>query len=98
MPNNTEELCPDVSKEYLRGRTTDTGIEIIDTMNLVIANMTFWASNLIATNKISEITLDSLIFKYPSSSHRMLKSEELPKHTRVGFSKLNFNSIISIKI
>ena len=89
MPNNTKELCPDISEDFLRGRTIDTGIEIIDTMNLVIANMTFWASNLIATNKISKITLDSLIFEYPSSSHRMLKSEELPKHTRVSFSKLD---------
>ena len=46
-----------------------------------MANITFRASNIIATNKVDRITFDSLLFNFPSSSHRMLKSDAYPKAT-----------------
>ena len=83
MPEGEEDTCPDTdaSEVILRGRTLDNVIEIIDSNDVIVANMTFWASNVIASNNVDSITLDSLIFKFPSSSHRMLKSEALPKQT-----------------
>ena len=85
LPNNTDEKesCPDLSADVLRGRTLDFGLEIIDTTGLVIANMTFWAANIISQNKDSDIRFDSLIFNFPSSSHRMLKSQAHPIHTKM---------------
>ena len=41
------------------------------------------ASNAIASDEANNaITFDSLIFKFPSSSHRMLRSEAEPIHTK----------------
>ena len=85
MPDNTNEVdtCPDTdaSEDILRGRTLDNVIEISDSSDVIVANITFWASNIIASNNVDAITFDSLIFKFPSSSHRMLRSEALPKQT-----------------
>ena len=85
MPNNEEETdqCPntDASVETLRGRTLDNVLEITDSADVVVANITFRASNIIATNKVDRITFDSLLFNFPSSSHRMLKSDAYPKAT-----------------
>jgi len=85
MPNKTNEfdLCPDTSDpDALRGRTIDIGLELIDSSEVIVGNITFWASNAMAQNKVSGITFDSLIFQFPSSSHRMLKSDSHPKHTK----------------
>ena len=89
MPNNTEETntCPDTdeSEDILRGRTLDNVLNINDCHDFIVANITFWASNIIANDPEhhKNITFDSLIFRFPSSSHRMLKSEANPKHTRL---------------
>ena len=88
MPENEEEPdCPDTdsSVEVLRGRIIDNVLEITGSAhNIIVANITFWASNIIADDDSNKaITFDSLIFDFPSSSHRMLKSEVQPKHTRV---------------
>ena len=88
MPDSTEEIeqCPDTnaSVDILRGRTLDNVLEIIDSTDVVVANITFHASNIIATKKVDRITFDSLIFNFPSSSHRMLKSDAYPKATSLG--------------
>ena len=82
MPDNEEETdqCPDTnaSPQTLRGRTLDNVLEIIESSDVIVANITFRASNIVATNKNDRITLDSLIFNFPSSSHRMLKSDAYP--------------------
>ena len=82
MPNSTEEVntCPDTdeSEDILRGRTLDNVLEIIDSADVLVGNITFWASNVIASNNVDRITFDSLIFRFPSSSHRMLKSDAYP--------------------
>ena len=88
MPENEEEpACPDTdsSVEVLRGRTIDNVMEITGSaQNIIVANITFWASNVIADDVSNKaISFDSLIFEFPSSSHRMLKSEEQPKNTKV---------------
>ena len=87
MMPETEEAgaCPDTdaSEDTLRGRTLDYGLEITDSHDVIIANMTFWACNIKANEDNNAITLDSLTFEYPSSSHRMLRSEDMPKHTKM---------------
>ena len=89
---NGKEPCPSSSSDNLRGRIIDNVLEISDTSHMVISNITFWASNVISTNKVSGIIFDSLIFKFPSSSHRMLKDEGFPTHTKI-FG--NDNSVIN---
>ena len=83
MPESSEKTCPNTeeSENVLRGRTVDNVLEIADSSNVIVANITFWASNVIASNSVEAIQLDSLIFSFPSSSHRMLKSEAFPKET-----------------
>ena len=85
MPNSTEEVntCPDTdeSEDILRGRTLDNVLEIIDSTDVLVGNITFWASNIIASDNVDRIIFDSLIFRFPSSSHRMLKSDAYPKAT-----------------
>ena len=83
MPADEADSCPDTgaSETILRGRTLDNVIEIIDSNDVILANMDFWASNVIATNNVDRITFDSLIFNFPSSSHRMLKDDAYPKAT-----------------
>jgi hypothetical protein len=94
LPNNTEEpqSCPDTSTDNLRGRVLDTVLEIRNSEHVIVANITFWASNAVSNSEDHDITFDSLIFNFPSSSHRMLKSEEFPKHTK--FSGSN-NAVIN---
>ena len=86
MPDTEEaNTCPDTdaSEDILRGRTLDYALEVTDSHNVIIANITFWACNIKANENDDSITLDSLIFQYPSSSHRMLRSEDMPKHTKM---------------
>ena len=87
MPENEEQnACPDTdsSVEVLRGRILDNVLDITDSKHIIVANITFWASNILAEDDANRaITFDSLIFEFPSSSHRMLKSEIQPKHTKV---------------
>ena len=89
-----ETNCPDTdsSVEILRGRTLDNVLEITDSSHVIIADITFWASNIIASENNNRIAFDSLIFKFPSSSHRMLKNDSLPKHTTLYG---NNNSVIN---
>ena len=87
MPDNADETdnCPDTdsSEDILRGRTLDNVIEIIDSHDVIVGNITFWASNIVAEGNCKRIKFDSLIFNFPSSSHRMLKSAALPIATSV---------------
>ena len=85
MPEGEEHSCPDTeaSGDILRGRTLDNVLEITDSTDVIIKGINFWASNIIASDNNNRVTLDSLIFKFPSSSHRMLKSAALPKHTTI---------------
>ena len=73
MPEHIEYSCPDTdsSVDVLRGRTLDNVLNITDSSNVVVANITFWASNAVASDEANNaITFDSLIFQFPSSSHR----------------------------
>lgn len=82
MPTDEEaDMCPETGTDFLRGRTLDNVIEIIDSTNVIVANIDFFASNIVATKNVDKITLDSLIFNFPSSSHRMLKDASYPKAT-----------------
>ncbi|CAL4079245.1 unnamed protein product, partial [Meganyctiphanes norvegica] len=85
-------ICPDPSTTDLRGRTIDYGLSITNATGVTIANMTFIASTVHAFNShgphhtdghIDEITLHSIYFKFPASSHRMLGSYALPKQTKL---------------
>ena len=76
----------------MRGRTLDNVLEITDSADVIVEGINFWASNIIASDNNNRITLDSLIFKFPSSSHRMLKSAAFPRHTTMygnGHSVIN---------
>ncbi|CAL4122383.1 unnamed protein product [Meganyctiphanes norvegica] len=81
--------CPDPSLDSLRGRTIDYGITITNTSNLIISNMTFFAANIHGyavdgqESHINEITVESVEFKFPASSHRMLKDDAEPNHTKL---------------
>ena len=84
LPEGETDSCPDTdaSEGILRGRTLDNVLEITDSSNIIVKGISFWASNIIANdNNNNMIMLDSLDFKFPSSSHRMLKSAAFPKHT-----------------
>ena len=85
MPEGEASSCPETetSEDILRGRTLDEVLEITDSADVVIKGITFWASNIMAANNNNRIMFDSLIFKFPSSSHRMLKSAAFPKHTKM---------------
>jgi hypothetical protein len=98
-PNN--ESCPEPGA--VKGRVIDYAITITNSTNIFLANMDFFASNLMAegtkkkTDEVSDITLDSLNFNYPSSSKRMLKDHSVPKHTKLiakGFGEV---SVINCK-
>ena len=67
MPDFEVGTCPDssASPDILRGRTLDNVIEITDSSNVILKDITFWASNFIANEGNSDLTFDSLIF--PSS-------------------------------
>ena len=83
LPEEEATTCPDTdsSVEILRGRTLDNVLEITDCTDVIVSDIIFKASNIIASDNNNRITFDSLIFKFPSSSHRMLKSDSFPKHT-----------------
>ena len=82
-------VCPKKGSDALRGRVIDYFFDVSHTTGLVIKNLDFFASNLQAVAKatkhmeIDEIHLDSLRFKFPSSSKRMLQKFELPKLTQL---------------
>ena len=46
MPEDAEETCPDTdsSVDVLRGRTLDNVLEITDSANVIVANITFWGA------------------------------------------------------
>ena len=76
--------CPSTSSTRLRGRTLDYGLTITNTSGLTVANLTFLAATIDGHSEdrgpyIDEIRLDSVDFLFPSSSHRMLGSDSLPK-------------------
>ena len=76
--------CPSKSSTRLRGRTLDYGLTITNTTGLTVANLTFLAATIDGHSEdrgpyIDEIRLDSVDFLFPSSSHRMLGSDSLPK-------------------
>ena len=83
MPEGAGE-CPEIDQTVLKGRVLDNAFEIIDSAYVTIADISFWASNVIASDESNNgITFDSLIFEYPSSSHRMLHDDAYPKHTEL---------------
>ena len=82
--------CPDPRSDRIRGKTHDYGMIVTDTKNLMVANMTFFASAFVAnSNKIltENIFLDSVDFFFPSSSKRMLGKIDVPIWTQIN-SKL----------
>ena len=78
-PSDTTGRCEELN---LRGRTVDYGLVITDSENVTLANLTFFSSNVMAQGD-RQIELDSIDFKFPSSSHRMLSSASLPLATRL---------------
>ena len=78
-PSDTTGRCEELN---LRGRTVDYGLVITDSENVTLANLTFFSSNVMAHGD-RQIELDSIDFKFPSSSHRMLSSASLPLATRL---------------
>ena len=83
-------ICPDSNSERVRGKVFDYGMNVTDTVNLTVANMTFFASAFIANseNKLTEnIRLETINFIFPSSSKRMLGKIDVPKWTQIN-SKL----------
>ena len=46
MPENAGDTCPDTdsSVDVLRGRTLDNVLEITDSANVIVANITFWGA------------------------------------------------------
>ncbi|CAL4122148.1 unnamed protein product, partial [Meganyctiphanes norvegica] len=81
-------VCPD-SKMSLRGRTIDYGLIITNSTGVTVSNISYIASNIHAysvhysDSHINDITLDSLKFKFPSSSRRMLGIYEQPNITNI---------------
>jgi len=83
IENREESACPSPSSESIRGRTIDYAFEIRRSSFITLANMTFFASNVLADYHVEGISLDSLDFKFPSSSHRVLKVDKIPPITKV---------------
>ena len=84
MPEGDSDQCPDI--HALRGRTFDNVLEIVSSSNVIVEGITFFSSNIIASDGNSGVTFDSLIFNFPTSSHRMVKSAKYPKHTKLNGS------------
>jgi len=87
LPPDNNELgpCPQ-SKPFgnnLRGRTMDYGLKITNSRFISIANISFFAANVIAQDRVSSISLDSIDFMFPASSHRALQEDTLSLHTVV---------------
>ncbi|CAL4205320.1 unnamed protein product, partial [Meganyctiphanes norvegica] len=76
IPPNRE--CPESNSTALRGRTFDYGVTVTNATGITFSNLTFLAANIHASSidniesHIDEITLNSIAFKFPSSSYRML--------------------------
>ena len=81
--------CPDPDTDAVRGRVMDYAMHITNTDGIYIADLDFFASNVMARSKnnqdlvVNEVYLDSLNFKFPSSSRRMLQDYNVPKITEV---------------
>ena len=85
--------CPDPDSDAVRGRVMDYAMTITNTDGIYIADMDFFASNLRADSTlphgmvVNEVYLESLNFKFPSSSKRMLQDYNVPKITEVVAAK-----------
>ena len=82
--------CPDPSSNRVRGRTLDYAMTVTDTVDLTVANITFFASAFIANSEnilSQDIRLNSINFKFASSSKRMLGKTDVPGWTQLN-SKL----------
>ena len=78
--------CPDPRSDRVRGKTLDYGMNVIDSKNITVANLTFFASSFVANSETmltENIILDSINFYFPSSSKRMLAKIDLPKWTQI---------------
>jgi len=80
--------CPDKDSGALRGRTMDRALEITQADGIIIADIDFFAANFIAHegskhDVINELYLDSINFRFPASSHRMLQDESAPKYAQI---------------
>jgi len=83
--------CPDRNSDAVRGRVMDYFFNITNTNGLKIEHLDFFASNLQAVTRnrrtgpmeVDNLHLDSLRFRFPSSSKRMLGDYAVPKVTRL---------------
>ena len=52
IPEGEANACPDTdaSEDILRGRTLDNVLEITDSSDVIVEGITFWASNIIASD------------------------------------------------
>jgi len=98
IPPNNGAGCPSKDSGAVKGRVIDYAITITKSKSILLKNMDFFAANLMAegtqkkVDEVSDITIDSLNFDYPSSSKRMLKDHSVPKHTKLiakGFGEVN---------
>ena len=98
IPPNNGAGCPSKDSGAVKGRVIDYAITIKKSKTILLKNMDFFASNVMAegtqkkVDEVADITLDSLNFDYPSSSKRMLKDHSVPKHTKLiakGFGEVN---------
>ena len=98
IPPNNGAGCPAKDSGAVKGRVIDYAITITKSKSISLKNMDFFAANLMAegtkknVDEVSDITIDSLNFEYPSSSKRMLKDNSVPKHTKLiakGFGEVN---------
>ena len=81
--------CPSSNSGSVRGRVIDYSMIISKTDGLRISDIDFFASNIYAVpalkneTQINELYLDSVNFKFPSSSKRMLQDYSVPKITQI---------------
>ncbi|CAL4158370.1 unnamed protein product, partial [Meganyctiphanes norvegica] len=86
--------CPDPALTTLRGRTTEYGAIVTNCTGLTISDMTFFAANVHAhsidrvESHVDDILLNSIQFKFPSHSKRMLGIKDFPLITKL-FAKAN---------
>eukprot|EP00794_Sanderia_malayensis_P003512 gene3512-4013_t len=77
------------AKHELRGKVQTYAIKIWNSSNLVVKDLDFFATTLLAesvdvnNNNIDELTFQSLNFKYPSYSKRMLGDPAPPQWTKI---------------
>ena len=81
--------CPSSNSGSVRGRVIDYSMTISKTDGLRISDIDFFASNIYAVptlkneTQINELYLDSVRFKFASSSKRMLQDYNVPKITQI---------------